>query len=346
MKVIFYQAQPFFLAHGGTQTLLESLMREIRGLGVEVEPARWWDERQTGDILHFMNRPVASLVQTARQKGFGTIMTENIDQTSSRSNFELWLRRFAFRCDRALGGPLAFRLSTDVYQMLDALIYVVELERKVAHYLYAVPLERSHVIPHGLEEDALLELAKPEQEGDYLISVATIIPRKNTVLLAQAARLAEVPVVFLGKPFHEDDPYFLEFKQLVDGRFVRYPGFVSREEKHRLIRGARGFALLSQFESGCIALYEAAAAGLPLLLPTLPWATRVYGDVREKEFVALQSPDRLAPRLRQFYERAHRRPGQSFPIMSWRDIARRYVAVYENVLRKNKQLRRNSSNSS
>jgi glycosyltransferase involved in cell wall biosynthesis len=332
MKVIFYHANPFFLAHGGTQTLVEALMREIAGLGVEVEPARWWDERQRGDILHFINRPGSSLVQGARQKGFKTVMTENIDQTSSRPTFQLWLRRFAFQCDRTMGGPLSLRLNMEVYQLLDATVYVVELERQVAHYLYATPLDRSRVIPHGLDEDALTDLAKPEPESDYLISVATIIPRKNPVLLAQAARLAQVPIVFLGKPFDENDPYFQQFKKLVEGRFVRYPGFVSRDEKHRLIRGARGFALLSQFESGCIAVYEAAAAGLPLLLPNLPWAARVYQDVRDKQFLSLQTAEGLAPKLRQFYQRAHRQPGQSFPIMSWRDVGRRYVELYESVL--------------
>jgi len=105
----------------------------------------------------------------------------------------------------------------------------------------------------------------------------------------------QVPILFLGKPLDENDPYFHDFKGLVDQRWVRYPGFVSREEKHRSIRQARGFALLSQFESGCIALYEAAAAGLPLLLPELPWATRVYQHARDKEFLPLQSAERLAP---------------------------------------------------
>ena len=125
----------------------------------------------------------------------------------------------------------------------------------------------------------------------------------------------------------------MEFKELVDGQWVRYPGFVSREEKHRLIRGARGFALLSQFESGCIALYEAAAAGLPLLLPQFPWATRVYQHVRDKVFVRCDSADRLAAPLRRFYEKAHRQSGQSFPIGSWRDIGRRYVSLYESLLK-------------
>src|SRR5215475_8108291 len=136
MKSIFYCNFPFFLAHGGAQTLIESLMREIAALGVEVEPLRWWDDKQTGDIIHFMNRPTQWLVDAARQKGLKTVMTENIDQTASRRPFELWLRKLALRCDRVLGGPLAFRTGMTVYQKLDALIYVVELERQVAHYLY------------------------------------------------------------------------------------------------------------------------------------------------------------------------------------------------------------------
>jgi glycosyltransferase involved in cell wall biosynthesis len=333
MKALFYCNNPFFLAHGGTQTLLESLMREIAALGVEVEPLRWWDATQTGDIIHFMNRPTGSLVEAAHNKGFKTVMTENIDHTASRGTFGLWLRKFALQCDRALGGPVAFRTSMNVYQQLDALVYVVELERQVAQYLYNVPAAKSHVIPHGLDEYALTDLATLQPEGDYLISIASIVQRKNNVLLAKAARIAQVPIVFLGKPFSESDPYFLEFKGLVDDRFVRYPGFVSRQEKHSLLRGARGFALLSQFESGCIALYEAAAAGLPLLLPTLPWAERVYQDARQREFVPTNSPQNVARKLREFYDRARRQPGQTFAIPTWREVARRYIVIYEAVLR-------------
>lgn len=332
MKVLFYSPNPFFLAHGGTQTLLESLMREIAGHGVDVEPARWWDDQQTGDILHFMNRPTHTLVHCARQKGFKTVMTENIDQTASRPPLDLWLRRSLFSADRVLGGRFGHRLGLEVYQMLDAAVYAVELERRVARYLYSAPDAKCHVIPHGVDDSALKELSMPATEGDYLISVATIIPRKNTVLLARAARLARCPVVFLGSPFNQDDPYFKEFLSLVDNQWVRYPGFVSAQEKHRLLREARGFALLSQFESGCIAVHEAAAAGLPLFLPTLPWAQEVYGHVPAARFAALGSPESVAPKLAEFYAQAHRAKAQTFPVLSWREVARKYVDVYDQIL--------------
>lgn len=333
MKVLFYSTNPFFLAHGGTQTLLESIMREVAATGVEVEPARWWDDKQKGDILHFMNRPTRTLVQGAQQKGFRTVMTETIDQTGSRGWAAIRARKLAFLADKMLGGPVAYRLSLEVYRMLDALVYCVELERQVAHYLYGAPLDRVHVIPHGVEDDAQVELAQPEAEGDYLVSAATIIPRKNTILLARAAKLAQVPVVFLGKPFNTDDPYYRDFMNLVDNRFVRYPGFVSREEKHRIFRGARGFALLSQFESGCIAVHEAAAAGLPLLLSRLPWATEVYGDVPKTRFAPLTSAEAVAGVLRSFYEQSHRLAGQTFPVLTWRQVGARYAEVYQQIMR-------------
>jgi len=87
VKVIFSHGLPFSLAHGGLQTLIESLMRELALLGVEVEPERWWDADQAGDILHFVQRPNPGTVQLAKQKGRVTIMTEIIDEVASEIRF-------------------------------------------------------------------------------------------------------------------------------------------------------------------------------------------------------------------------------------------------------------------
>ena len=178
----------------------------------------------------------------------------------------------------------------------------------------------------------MAELAQPQPEEDYLVSVATIHPRKNSVLLAQAARLAKVPIVFLGKPYASDDPYFLEFKSCVDDQIVRYPGFVSAAEKYRYLRGARGFVLLSQYESGCIAVYEAAAAGLPLLLSNLPWASRVYQEARGVKFIPPHTAKSAAGMLAAFYRQAHRQAGTTFPILSWRQVAAKYLEIYQIIL--------------
>jgi glycosyltransferase involved in cell wall biosynthesis len=324
---------PFFLAHGGSQILVEAVMRELGGLGVEVEPARWWDENQKGDVIHYFNRPPPTNVDLARQKGFKVVMTELLDQTASRGRAQLLAQRSFTKLARALLPPgLLLRTGWEVYGQLDAMVYAVEHEWEVAQYLFGARPDRGCIIPHGLEEEALRQLALPQKQEDYLVSVATIHPRKNTVVLAQAAQRARTPVVFLGKPYAGDDPYFLEFKKWVDGKIVRYPGFVSTEEKWRYLRGARGFALLSQFESGCIAVYEAAAAGLPLLLSDLPWASKVYANARAVKFIRLRSVTDIAADLGSFYALAHRQPGTTFPLLTWRQVAEKYANVYQRIL--------------
>jgi glycosyltransferase involved in cell wall biosynthesis len=333
MKVLFSNSMPFFLAHGGVQTLMEALMRELAGLGVEVEPERWWDENQKGDIIHYFSRPAVANVRLAQQKGFKVVMTDLLDQTSSRTSTQLLAQRSLTRLARALLPPgLLQRMGWEIYGQLDAMLYVVEHEWEVAQYLFGAKSDRGHVIPHGLEAETQRQLALPQSSEDYLISVATIDPRKNSALLAQAAHLAGTPVVFLGKPYAVDDPYFLEFKKLVDRQIVRYPGFVSTEEKWRYLRGARGFVLLSQFESGCIAVYEAAAAGLPMLLSDLPWASKVYGSAARVKFVRLASVAGIADNLKAFYAGAQRQPGTTFPLLTWRQVAERYLAVYRSIL--------------
>jgi glycosyltransferase involved in cell wall biosynthesis len=333
MKILFSYNFPFFLAHGGAQTLVEAVMRELAGLGMEVEPERWWDENQKGDVIHYFNRPALQNVQLAQKKRFKVVMTELLDQTASRSRMQLLAQRSFTKLARALVPPsLLGRIGWDVYGQLDAMVYAVEHEWEVAQYLFGARPDRGWVIPHGLEAEALRQLALPQEQEDYLVSVATIHPRKNTVLLAQAAHRARTPMLFLGKPYAADDPYFLEFKKWVDGKIVRYPGFVSTEEKWRYLRGARGFALLSQFESGCIAAYEAGAAGLPLLLSDLPWASRVYAKARAVKFVRLRSIAEIAADLGSFYALAHRQPGTTFPLLTWRQVAEKYADVYRTIL--------------
>jgi len=333
MKVLFSCPLPFFLAHGGSQTLVEALMRELQNLGTEVEPARWWDENQTGDILNFIGRPTTLSVRLAHQKGFKVVMTDLLDQTASRSDFRLLLQR---TFNRSLGRLLANftgQFNWEAYRETDAMIFAVPHEWEVAQYLFGATPSRGHVVPHGLEEGALRELAAPQEQGDYLISVATIDRRKNSIRLAEAARAAQVPVLFLGKPYSEDDEYFRRFLQLVDDKHVRYPGFVSQQEKCQYLRGARGFVLLSEFESGCIAVFEAAAAGLPLLLSDLPWARRSYVEARAIEFAKPKDELSASRALASFYQHAHREPGTTFPLLTWRQVAEQYMAIYQDVLR-------------
>ena len=331
MKVIFSHSLPFSLAHGGVQVLIESLMQSLAGLGVEVEPERWWDEKQHGDILHFVGRPNGNHVRFARDKGYKVVLTDLLDETGSRTKRELAVQRATIRFSQRMFPQLTGRLGWDAYRSVDALVFIVPHERDIARYLFDAAPGIVRIIPHGLPVQALEALAKPQREEDYLISVATIDSRKNTLLLAKAARRAQVPVLFLGRPFSEQDAYYREFISCVDNEFVRYAGYLPEPEKIARIRGARGFVLLSRFESGCFAVYEAARAGLPMLLPDLPWAQH-YPAGDGIRFVRRLTMGDAAEALAAFYATAHRRPAPIFDVNSWDKIAGQYLDLYRQIL--------------
>ena len=61
MKILFDVSTPFMLAHGGAQIQIEQTRAALESIGGPVENLRWWDDAQTGDILHYMGRPPAGL---------------------------------------------------------------------------------------------------------------------------------------------------------------------------------------------------------------------------------------------------------------------------------------------
>ena len=53
MKALFYHLVPFAFAHGGLAIQILRTRDALQEIGVEVEFLRWWDDRQSGEVLHF-----------------------------------------------------------------------------------------------------------------------------------------------------------------------------------------------------------------------------------------------------------------------------------------------------
>ena len=71
MKILFNCPLPFALAHGGVAIQIQQTMAALSDVGLTVEPVRWWDENQTGDIIHYFGRMPADHIRFAHQKTFG-----------------------------------------------------------------------------------------------------------------------------------------------------------------------------------------------------------------------------------------------------------------------------------
>ena len=97
MKVLFAHLMPFALAHGGLQVQITQSRAALEKLGIEVEFLRWWDEAQSGEVLHHFGRMSSYLVRAAHQKGFKVVVTELLTEQGSRSLARIKLRKLLRR---------------------------------------------------------------------------------------------------------------------------------------------------------------------------------------------------------------------------------------------------------
>ena len=78
----------------------------------------------------------------------------------------------------------------------DAVVAVSEFTRDETIELAGVPSERIAVIPNGV--DAVFTPDGPRADGDYVLAVATLEPRKNLRRAVEAARAAGVELRVVG----------------------------------------------------------------------------------------------------------------------------------------------------
>jgi glycosyltransferase involved in cell wall biosynthesis len=130
---------------------------------------------------------------------------------------------------------------------------VSEFTAREAVELLAVDEQRVRVIPHGVEAPFVPN--GPATEGDYILAVGTVEPRKNLERLAQAASRAGVELRVVGAPGWGSVE-------------TQSAGFVADEELARLYRGAAVLVYPSLYEGFGLPVLEAMASGTPVVTST------------------------------------------------------------------------------
>jgi glycosyltransferase involved in cell wall biosynthesis len=145
-----------------------------------------------------------------------------------------------------------------VLRAADAVVTVSEFTREEVLALAGVPDERVRVVPNGVDEifhGALERDAKTSSnnllQGEYVLAVATLEPRKNLERVVEAARLAGVELRVVGARGWGG---------------VDVPGWVGEipdAELAALYRGARCVVYASLYEGFGLPVLEAMASGTP-----------------------------------------------------------------------------------
>ncbi len=330
MKIIYNCHVPFGLAHGGMQIQIEQTKAALEEIGVQAEYLQWWNESQRGDILHHFGYLPLDLARMAQVKGWKVAITVLLTEQCNRSPRELLCRKWCIRSALAtLPGQWKTRLPWESYRRADQMLVSLEAERRILADVYGVTPSRIAVVPYGLSP-VFLKAAPALRNQDHLICTGRIGPTKRCLELARLARAAEVPLLFVGKPFDLKSSYWLQFRELIDQKYVKHHEHVDSEQGLvELLRSARGYVLLSRYENWCLAAHEAAACGLPLLLPDQPWSRERFGT---QASYFPKDERRSAEVLRAFYEHSLQLPAPRVRLWSWQEVAEGLRSVYAQLM--------------
>jgi glycosyltransferase involved in cell wall biosynthesis len=205
-----------------------------------------------------------------------------------------------------------------VVQAAEAVITISEFTRSEVVDLLGTPPEKVHAIPIAVEAPFTEE--GPRAEGDYVLAVGTLEPRKNLALVQQAARALGAPLRVVGaRGWGGVD---------VDG----WLGRVSDEELAALYRGARCLVYPSLYEGFGLPVLEAMACGAPVVTSSGGATEEVAGDAG-----VLVDPLDVSS-IAAGIEEAAARSGElrakgleRARAFSWDRVARETWAVYEQV---------------
>jgi glycosyltransferase involved in cell wall biosynthesis len=202
------------------------------------------------------------------------------------------------------------------------LIAVSEFTKRELLELLDVPEERVRVIPNAVGDPFTPE--GEAAEGDYVLAVSTLEPRKNLPRLVdgyERAGLNGLPLLVAGTAGWGG--------VRVEGGGVRWLGEVDDEELARLYRGARCVAYVSLYEGFGLPVLEAMACGAPVVAARTGALAEVAGDAAV--LADPLDPDAIAAALNEAIARSEelrKRGLERARAFDWRDVARQTVAVY------------------
>jgi glycosyltransferase involved in cell wall biosynthesis len=136
-----------------------------------------------------------------------------------------------------------------------------------------VPAERIRVAHPAPKDVYRADGPAADLGAPYVLTVATLEPRKNLEVLVEAQRLfaGELDLAVVGAEGWGEQP-------LLAGPGIRRLGFVTDDELARLYRGAAVVAYPSRFEGFGIPVIEAMACGVPVVVSSHESLDEASGD--------------------------------------------------------------------
>jgi len=319
---------PLALTRAGTARYLRSLRAALRDEPVEIEQYELAGEGRARKLWRDTAWYLTALPRAARRDGVDVLHCP-----TQRAPFRPRVPLVVTIHDLAvLRHPEAFNRWTRRYsgyalprivRAAKRVIVGSEFTRGEVVELLRVPDEKLRVIPYGVD-DEFTAPAGLAQNGDYVLAVSTLEPRKNLGRLIDAFDRADLDGLELRIAGAEGWGGVQ-----VRGDRVRWLGEISDSELAQQYRGAAAVAYVSLYEGFGLPVLEAMASGASVVAPMGPPFSEFADGVAVG--VDPRDADSIALGLRQAIERRDelgplgRERAREF---TWSRAAKAHVDVY------------------
>lgn len=193
-------------------------------------------------------------------------------------------------------------------QLYDRFIFVSDITKEKVMSKIKKRIKFCKVIPNGINEDMIK--TNPE-DGDYILFLSRIdIYTKGLDILIRAfqkinPQYPEIRLILAGYEFDKFEKLISSIPPYLKDK-ITYAGFVTGQEKIKLISDAKFFILPSRHESSPISILEAAACMKPVIVSDIPELSFVQKEGFGLSF-ASGSADGLADKIKLLIDDADKR---------------------------------------
>jgi glycosyltransferase involved in cell wall biosynthesis len=334
-----------FQAPGGGEHQLIHTAMHLEALGIVVRPfVPWVDRLERARLLHLfgMSREGLELARIAQARGAPVVLSP-VCWFEPRALWALAPRRARAVWDLAkwavrVAVPNQPSWRRELLSLANAILPNSQAEGRQLIRMFGVDEAKIHVVPNGVEPRFAFADASAFRsehgEGDFVLFVGRVEPRKNVLALIRAVRRIGLPLVVMGDVVPGHERYGTMCRRAGQG-WVRWIGGITHDDPllASAYAAARVFALPSWFETPSLAALEAAIAGRAVVITPFGCTREYFGDR-----VIYARPDRpraIARAIVRAWESGPH-PGLAAHIaarFSWSEVARRTAEVYETIAR-------------
>lgn len=342
-SVLFHAPSAVFQAPGGGENQLYQTGRHLEERGVPVRLFRSWTDRiDRARLLHLfgMSREGLELARVAGARGVPVVLSPICwfepralaALAASPARAALDLAKWAAR--RLVPSLPGWR--RELLARSSAVLPNSSAEARQLAALFGADPGRIHPVPNGVSPR--FEAADPalfrdrHGEGDFVLFVGRVEPRKNLLGLIRGLGPLNLPLVVAG----EAPPAHRPYRDLCDragrGR-VRWLGGLDHDDPMlaSAYAACRVFALPSWFETPGLAALEAGLAGAPVVITPLGCTREYFADLAQ--YADPGRPAAIGAAVRAAWTRGRhpelaRRIAERYP---WSEVARRTAEVYDQV---------------